>query len=124
MSSPFDTGFRVNQGVYVNCDLTSIFTCEPDIITSGNVGSTNRTHTYNFTLTNNRRNDTNYIVLATILYGSDGTSGTYNPYEGSTNAGNPLVFNRTSTGFSVRLYKYATGDNWSGAMMVFVVYPH
>ncbi len=121
-AAAIETGFKVNRGVYVNCDLVSVFPCYEDT-TSAGISSTNRTHTYNFTLTNNIGNATDYIVIATIQYNSDGSGGTYNPFEGSSNAGRPMVVSRTSTGFTVRLYKYYTGDNWSGSIMVMVVYP-
>ena len=107
---------KINNIYY---SLSTIFPlCEVFIL---NFSNKNSVVTTTFTLTANTKNTTNYVILASYVYNSSGSGGTYNPFEGSSSAKNLLVTEKTTRDFTI-LFEKTTGDTWNGGIRCLVIY--
>lgn len=103
----------------ISYSLSTIFPlCE---IRQAGISNDSPVITTTFLLNKNFTNTTNYIVLASFVYNSAGTSGTYDPFEASSAADNLLISDKTSTTFTV-VFQKSTGDNWNGGIRCLVIY--
>ncbi len=105
----------------VSTDLAAIFP-NYEILTQEITGSASTVNA-TFTLTMNKKNDTNYFVFPQIHYNSAGSSGTYSTESAYGAIASPLLirYGRTSTQFSVYFTK-TTGDNYTGTLVCLVIY--
>jgi formylmethanofuran dehydrogenase subunit A len=105
----------------VSTDLADIFP-NYEILTQEIIGSSAAVNV-TFTLSRNKKNDTNYFVFPQMHYNTAGTSGTYTNEAAYGAIPSPLLikFGRTSTQFTVYFTK-STGDNYSGTLVCLVIY--
>lgn len=91
-----------------------------EIFTMAMTGSSgNRTTT--FTLTKNTNSTTNYVVITSYSYYTNGSGGTYNPYDASIGGGMPIISLKTATNFKVTTTT-GSGNNWNGGLNCLVIY--
>jgi hypothetical protein len=93
--------------------------CETFSISYSSERKTNRSDVC--TLTKNTRATTDYVVITSYFYESNGSSGTFGPYAASINAGMPIIVTKTSTSFTVATTT-SSGDNWNGGIKCLVIY--
>jgi len=93
--------------------------CETFVL---DVGGANKRTSYTFTLGKNTRGTTNYVVMTSYRYDSNGdSSGTYNPWEASSSVRQLIILNKTTTTFKVAFYR-SDGDKWVGGVKCLVIY--
>jgi hypothetical protein len=117
----YTSNYNVEIG-NTNYNLSKLFPlCEFFPESSFNFVNTTNQINFTYTLNRNFTNTTNYAVLASFVYSSAGTGGTYDPWEAVDVAGNLIISNQTSTSFRVSFDKN-TGDNWNGGIRCLVIY--
>jgi hypothetical protein len=104
-----------------NVDLDKIFPRFENFFLQMYNASDNREWT--FSLAKNTRETTDYVVLTSYVYFTEGTglSGTYSALEASINAGMPIISAKSATSFIVST-RTPKGESWYGGMNLLVIY--
>ena len=117
--SNYLTNYQTNINSPLN--LSQLF-CRCQYYSVGINDNNNHDKTFTINITNNT-GSTNYYVVASYYYNvPNGTSGTYDIYEASTAIGQIIISEKTSTQFTVSIYK-STGDIWNGGITCMVIFP-
>jgi cytoskeletal protein CcmA (bactofilin family) len=115
-------GMNVTGNLNVTGRITGQIASNMEVVQynlTGNGGSA----TVTMPLQYNTTETTNYIVIPTIYYGYNGSSGTYNAMNSSLNLANAIVIsNRTSSSFVWQTTKNGTGDNINVWISFLVIY--